>query len=325
MNQRLVVSPLSVVALLCSGGSKTPQVEAAGYQHSTGGVPKDWIDRELGGLESGRAMPDESHNSQVSVVGIRFKEVGKIYHFGTNGVEGLQVGDFVIVNTVRGRELGQVAQINVKPEHRGLPLKPVERRATARDMALRQQFKAQEKKALSVCRQKTEELGLPIRIAKVEYSYDGRRLTVFFMADDEVDHRSLRKKLARHFRTRVHMQSLGARDFAKMLGGCGACGGPLCCSTFLTEFTSISIKTAKVQDVALIPSEITGMCGRLRCCLRYEYQTYKEAKQAMPQKGCKVVTKFGLGKIVEANVIKETVLVDLGTHRVEVPLAGLKV
>jgi cell fate regulator YaaT (PSP1 superfamily) len=272
-------------------------------------------------------MPDVSDNgnSNENVVGIRFQKVGKVYHFSADGIEGLKEGDFVVVETVRGREVGQVVQTNVQPHQDRSPLKPVKRRATAQDMVLQQRFKLQEKEALTICRQKAKDLNLPIRIARVEYNYKGNRLTVFFMADDKLDRRAFRRALARHFRVKIEMHPMSARDFAKAMGGCGACSGPLCCSTFLSEFAPVSIKAAKVQDVTLIPSEITGMCGRLRCCLRYECQTYEEAKQAMPQKGREVVTELGRGTIVDTNVLRETVVVDFGTYQAEVPLAGLKV
>jgi cell fate regulator YaaT (PSP1 superfamily) len=271
-------------------------------------------------------MPDVNDNGDrdENIVGVRFQRVGKVYHFSATGIEELKEGDFVIVETVRGREMGQVVQTNVQPRPNGSSLKPVKRRATARDMALQQRFKLQEKEALTICRQKAKELKLSIRIAKVEYGYSGNRLTVFFMADDRLDHRALRRALARHLRIKIEMCPMNARDFAKVLGGCGACGEPLCCSTFLSEFAPVSIKAAKVQEVTLIPSEITGMCGRLRCCLRYECQTYEEVRQAMPQKGHEVVTEFGRGKIVGMNVLQETVTVDFGTHQAEVPLAGLE-
>lgn len=215
-------------------------------------------------------MPD-SKNSNGMVVGVRFQKIGKVYHFDARGIDGLKEGDFVILETSRGHEMGQVVQTNVRPRRDGPPLKPVERRATAWDMVQHQRFKLQEKDALTTCRQKAEALDSPIRVAEVKYSHDGRRLTIFFLIDDKVDRRRLRRELAQHFRTKIDMHPIGARDFAKTLGGCGACGGPLCCSTFLTEFVPVSIKLAKAQDVPLIPSEITGMCGRLRCCLRYEY------------------------------------------------------
>ena len=272
-------------------------------------------------------MPDGNNLAKANgcIVGVRFHKVGKVYHFSAAEVEGLKEGDFVIVETSRGRELAQVVQVNAQPRGDSPPLRSVERRAGARDMALQQRYKLRENEALVTCRRKVEELGLPMRVAKVEYSYDGSRLTVFFTADERVDHRSLRRELARFFRTAVEMQPIGARDFAKMLGGCGACSGQLCCSTFLSEFAPVSIKAAKAQDVTLVPSEITGMCGRLRCCLRYEYETYEQARQAMPRRGRTVVTEFGRGKIVHINVLKNTAVVDFGTHQVEVSVAGLKV
>lgn len=272
-------------------------------------------------------MPDGNNSGVKSenVVGVRFQKVGKVYHFSATGVGELNAGDFVVVDTIRGQEVGQVVQVNLQSCRDGYPLKPVARRATAQDMALLQRFRSEEREALVTCRQKTEELGLPMSVAKVEYNYNGRNLTVFFMADGKVDYQPLKRALAQRFRVKVRMRPIGARDLAKMLGGCGACGGPLCCSTFLTEFVPVSIKTAKAQDVTLVPSEITGMCGRLRCCLRYEYRTYEEVKQAMPQEGREVVTTFGRGRIVQTNALKETAVVDLGKRQVEVPLAGLKV
>jgi cell fate regulator YaaT (PSP1 superfamily) len=268
-------------------------------------------------------MPKDRENNRV--VSVRFREVSKAYHFDANGVQNLKAGDFVVVETARGREIGQVIQTGPLSLSDRPSLKPVKRRATARDMAIYQRFKLKEKETLNTCRQTAEEMGLPLRIARVEYSYDGQRLTVFYMSEERADYRSFRKKLSQSLRVRVEMQSMSPRDFAKMIGGCGACGGPLCCSTFLTEFVPVSIKTAKAQDIPLVPAEITGMCGRLRCCLRYEYETYQEAKRAMPQKGRQVVTPYGRGKIVATNLLKETVVVDFGTHRSEVPLAGLQV
>ncbi len=267
---------------------------------------------------------DDIGNRNEKVVGIRFQRLGKIYHFSADGVEGLKQGDYVIVETVRGQEMGQVVQTNVQSRRDQAQLKPVKRRATARDLALQQRFKLQEEEALNACRQKVQEFDLAMRIARVEYNYDGNRLTVFFLADDNLDHRKFRRALARQLRVKIEMHPISARDFAKSLGGCGACAGPLCCSTFLSEFVPVSIKAAKVQDVTLIPSEITGMCGRLRCCLRYESQFYEEARQTMPQKGREVVTESGRGKVVALNVLQETVTVDLGTHQAEVPVASLK-
>jgi len=268
-------------------------------------------------------MPDNEYTADGAIVGVRFHQVGKTYHFEANGIDPLAVGDYVVVETSRGREIGQVVQTGLISALRA-SLKPVKRRATAQDMALHQRSKLQEQEAFQISRQQVEELGLPVRIVRTEYNFDGRRLRVFFIAEEKTDLRPLRQALTRLLRINIELHALGAREFAKLMGGCGACGGPLCCATFLTEFAPVSIKAAKVQEVPLIPSEITGMCGRLRCCLHYEYETYRDAKQINSHKGRQVITPHGRGTITRVHPLKETAVVDFGAHQIELPLSKLQ-
>jgi hypothetical protein len=162
------------------------------------------------------------------------------------------------------------------------------------------------------------EVGLAIKLVKAEYSFDGKRLTFLFSAEERKDTKALRRRLSRTFRARVELRQIGPRDVAKIIGGYGACGDPRCCSTFLTEFSPISIRMAKAQGVSLNPTEITGMCGRLRCCLLYEYEQYVAARKNLPKQGKRVGTPFGEGKVISLLPLKEAALIDLGERRVEV-------
>jgi cell fate regulator YaaT (PSP1 superfamily) len=263
-----------------------------------------------GRRESG--MPD-------LVVGVRFQAVGKVYHFDGSQYPDLREGDHVIVTTSRGQQIGQVAvagptdtdQINGR-------LKPVDRRATGRDLAIRKHWENKELEALITARAHNAEVGLAIKLVKAEYSFDGKQVTFLYSAEERKDTKVLRKRLSRTLRARVELRQIGPRDVAKILGGYGACGGPRCCSTFLTEFSPISIRMAKAQGVSLNPSEITGMCGRLRCCLIYEYEQYVAARRHLPKQGKRVGTPFGEGKVVSLFPLKETALIDLGDRRTEV-------
>jgi cell fate regulator YaaT (PSP1 superfamily) len=253
------------------------------------------------------------------VVGVRFQQVGKVYHFDASRFPELREGDFVVVTTSRGQQIGQVAvtgpldtsQINGR-------LKPVDRRATGRDLAIRKHWENKELEALITARELNAEVGLAIKLVKAEYSFDGRQLTFLYSAEERKDTKALRRRLSRAFRARIEMRQIGPRDVAKILGGYGACGGPRCCSTFLTEFSPISIRMAKAQGVSLNPSEITGMCGRLRCCLIYEYEQYIAARKQLPKKGKRVGTPYGEGKVVSLFPLKESALVSFGEHSVEV-------
>jgi cell fate regulator YaaT (PSP1 superfamily) len=255
--------------------------------------------------------------TQPYVVGVRFSKIGKVYHFDAGSLHDLRTGDSVIVETSRGWQLGQVAQVVQKP---ALPpegtWKPVDRRATPRDLLLRQLWQRREADVVIICKQRASEIGLAgIKIIAAEYSFDGSRLSVMFSSEneDKVDLKSLRSDMQKQFApSQVEMRQIGPRDVAKIIGGMGACGLEVrCCSKFLTDFNSISIKMAKEQGISLTPTEITGMCGRLRCCLIYEYELYVEARQQLPKKNKRVKTPQGEGKVIDVFPLRQGVLVDL--------------
>lgn len=262
---------------------------------------------------------------QPYIVGIRFHPAGKIYHFDASEHPQIGVGDFAIVETTRGQQLGQVVQIvrNPTPPPEGT-WKPILRKATARDLVLRQFWQKKELEATIHCRAKLAELNLPgVKIVTAEYSFDGARLSLLYSTEAEgrIDLRALQSAMQRMYpRTRVEMRQVGPRDVAKLLGGMGACGlEKRCCSLFLTEFSPISIKMAKEQGISLTPTEITGMCGRLRCCLIYEYEMYVEARKTLPKRNKRVITPQGEGKVVEVFPLKGSVIVELESGaRVEV-------
>lgn len=253
------------------------------------------------------------------IVGVRFSPVGKVYHFSAREQPDLHEGDLVVVTTSRGQQIGQVAVVGpLDDTHVEGRLKPVDRRATGRDLAIRKYWENKELQVLITARELNAEIGLPIKLVKAEYSFDGKQLTFLYSAEERKETKVLRKRLSRAFRARIDIRQIGPRDVAKIIGGYGACGGPRCCSTFLTEFSPISIRMAKAQGISLNPSEITGMCGRLRCCLLYEYEQYAAARKHLPKRGKRVGTTFGEGRVVSLFPLKETALIDFGDRRVEV-------
>ncbi len=249
------------------------------------------------------------------VVGIRFKDSGKTYYFDPNGIEALAQGDHVIVETVRGPELAKVATPPrlVDPEEIVGDLKPVLRRAEPIDFERLRQLNSRQDELLARCAEKIQEHGLPMRLVKAEYSFDGSRLTFYFTSEKRVDFRALVRDLARTFRTRIELRQIGPRDEAKLLGGIGPCGRLLCCATFLPDYARVSIKMAKDQDLPLNPTKISGVCGRLLCCLSYEHEQYVAVKSRMPRKGTWVQTPDGPGEVVGVNVLRETVIVALAS------------
>ena len=260
------------------------------------------------------------------IAAIRFQPIGKLYYFDASQVHDLQVGDYVIVATSRGRELGQVISLITDP----IPptdgdLKPIERRAQPQELVTRKMWKGREIEVLITCREKATELGLQgVKIAKAEFSYDGSRLTFFYNVegDEKVDLKELRKQMRKANRpSRVEMHQVGPRDVAKVIGGMGACGlEERCCSKFLMEFSPISIRMAKAQGISLNPQEITGLCGRLRCCLLYEYEHYVAARKHLPERNKRVLTPSGEGKVVGVLPLKQAVIVLLEDDRkVEFP------
>lgn len=251
----------------------------------------------------------------TDVVGVRFQKLGKLYHFRLNqNANGVEPGDHVIVETKRGRQLGQViTYIDEEQIDRRRGIKTVERIATPRDLVMKQYWEQKELEALITCREEAAHLGtLDAKFVKAEYSFDGSWLTFMYAAEDKkLDVRPLHKALRKVFRSRVEMLMIGPRDVAKILGGHGACGQPRCCSTFLTEFSPVSIRMAKAQGISLSPQEITGMCGRLRCCLVYEYEQYVQAKKQLPKIGKRIGTPYGEGKVTDIRVLRDSVIVDV--------------
>lgn len=245
------------------------------------------------------------------VVGVRFNPAGKVYYFDPAGVDDLAAGEYVIVETSRGEEAGRIVipphQVNDKEIIRRL--KGITKRATALDLTQMAFYRFREQDALERCQQKVIEHNLPMKIVRAEYNYDGSRLVFFFASEKRVDFRKLVQDLARAFRARIELRQIGVRDEAKLIGGIGRCGQALCCSTWLTEFNPVSIKMAKLQDLPLSPMEISGVCGRLLCCLAYESDYYEEAKKRLPKKGKVIDTPRGRGKVIQVDVITETVRV----------------
>lgn len=254
------------------------------------------------------------------IVGVRFQEVGKLYHFDSSAYPEVRLGDYVIVETSRGRQIGQVMGL-IPPEKADLAnLKPIKRVASARDLVMKKLYEAKQVEALIICREAAAELGVQgAKFIRAEYSYDGSHLAFLYTSEENIDLSRLRRRLAREFReTHVELRRIGARDAAKLLGEYGACSGPRCCATHLTEFSPISIKMAKAQGISLNPTEITGMCGRLRCCLLYEYEQYAEARKHLPKVGKMVGTPHGEGKVIALNPLLEIVTVQVGERSYEV-------
>jgi cell fate regulator YaaT (PSP1 superfamily) len=247
------------------------------------------------------------------IVGIRFSPAGKIYYFDPTGFQEVRMGEFLVVETSRGEEVGRVVipPCDVDDEEVTKRLKSVRRRATALDLTQMVFYRRKEHQALARCQEKVHEHNLPMKMVRAEYNYDGSRLVFFFAAEKRVDFRSLVQDLARSFRARIELRQIGVRDEAKLLGGMGRCGRALCCATWLTEFNPVSIKMAKLQDLPLSPMDISGVCGRLLCCLAYESDQYASAKEELPKVGKVVNTPHGQGKVVGVNAIKETVQVEL--------------
>lgn len=261
------------------------------------------------------------------IVGIRFHPVSKIYHFDPTGFEDLRIGDYVVVETTRGREIGEVviAPKEVPEDKVTTKLKGIIRRAEPWDLVQMEYYHCLEPKALEMCRKKVAEYGLPMKIIKAEYNFDGSHLVFYFIAEKRIDFRDLVRDLAQTLKTKVELRQVGVRDEVKLMGGLGPCGRPLCCISFLSEFSPVSIKMAKQQDLPLSPTEISGLCGRLLCCLSYENEYYTAVKQKLPRVGEKVDTPHGPGKVTGVNALKETVNVELESEVIiEIPAKEVK-
>ncbi|NNU85170.1 stage 0 sporulation protein [Geobacillus sp. BMUD] len=247
-----------------------------------------------------------------TVVGVRFKKAGKIYYFDP-GDAVIPVGEFVIVETVRGIEYGKVVVANKQVDENDivLPLKKVIRVANEKDKWIVEENKKAARQAYDICLRKVEEHGLEMKLVDVEYTFDRNKVIFYFTADGRVDFRELVKDLASIFRTRIELRQIGVRDEAKMLGGIGPCGRMLCCSTFLGDFEPVSIKMAKDQNLSLNPTKISGLCGRLMCCLKYENEEYETAKEQLPDLGEYVETPHGFGKVVGLNILERVLQIEL--------------
>lgn len=261
------------------------------------------------------------------VVGVRFKTAGKIYYFDPGDLE-VTVGSRVVVETARGIELGEVIirPKEVPDEDVAQPLKRVLRIATQEDLAVWRDNASRKREAFKVCQERIASHELPMKLIDVEYTFDNSKVIFYFTSEKRVDFRELVKDLAQRFRSRIELRQIGVRDEAKTLGGYGICGRPLCCATWITDFDPVSIRHAKEQDLSLNPGRISGVCGRLKCCLRFEADVYRAIKSELPKVGEMIATRRGKGKVVDVLIMRESVVVQLSEsgERVEVTAEELK-
>ncbi len=257
----------------------------------------------------------------VEIIGLRFKEGGKIYYFDPVNLK-FKKDEMAVVETVRGVEIGKIELSNreIPEEEAVLPLRPVIRKATDEDIKKLNEIKKKEKSALEICEQKIKEHNLEMKLVDVEYTFDCSKILFYFTADGRVDFRELVKSLASVFKTRIELRQIGIRDEAKMLGGLGICGRQLCCKSFLTDFHPVSIKMAKEQSLSLNPTKISGCCGRLMCCLKYENDTYEEMLKYVPKVDAVVKTPDGKGKVIDNNVLSGTIKVKLESNEITAPV-----
>ena len=263
----------------------------------------------MGNNENNQKHAGCAAEEEKNVVGVRFKDVGKVYYFDPGDAQ-LAMEDGVIVETVRGVEYGKVVQTPHKVCNRMLvkPLKKIIRKATAKDLSKIEANRKKEKDAFRICAEKIQKHKLDMKLTDVEYTFDGNKIVFYFTADGRVDFRELVKDLAGVFKTRIELRQIGVRDEAKMLGGLGPCGRPCCCSEFLGDFQPVSIKMAKEQSLSLSPTKISGLCGRLMCCLNYENEHYVCMRKKLPKIGSTIDTVMdGKVEVVETNPITEKI------------------
>ena len=257
-------------------------------------------------------MTEDIKSTTAEVVSIKFRNRGKMYFFDPSGLS-LRDGDKVVVETAKGLELGGVMKGNhsVPADRVVQPLRPVVRKATEDDLRIEELCRKREREAYVIGRQKIAAHGLDMKLVDVECSFEGNKILFFFSSDGRVDFRELVKDLAGVFRTRIELRQIGVRDEARMLGGLGVCGRPFCCGTFMEDFAPVSTKMAKTQSMSLNPAKISGCCGRLMCCLRYEQPAYEELVKNVPKNGAFVETPDGYGNVTQVNVLRQTVKVKL--------------
>lgn len=248
----------------------------------------------------------------VKVAGVRFKRAGKIYYFDPDDLE-IEQGTYVIVETSRGMEFGTVTteKKEVKESEIVPPLKKIVRIANENDVAMHKENVRKKERALELCQEKVDKHKLDMKLIDVEYTFDNSKIIFYFTADGRVDFRELVKDLAGVFKMRIELRQIGVRDEAKMVGGIGTCGKGLCCHTWLPEFEPVSIKMAKVQNLSLNPTKISGICGRLMCCLKYENDIYYELRKGMPEVGERIKTEDGIGVVIDANILENIIKVRL--------------
>jgi len=259
----------------------------------------------------------------VDVVGVKFKRAGKIYSFDPSGID-FKMDDWVVVETARGMEVGQIAKTVFKVADSMVtkPLKPVVRKATPEDIDNAGKLEAKEAEALVECAGIVKKMELPMKLISAEYNLEGSHLTIFFGAEGRIDFRELVRELSHKLKARIEMRQVGPRDEAKLIGGYGRCGRPLCCATFLNEFNPVSIKMAKEQNLPLNPMKISGTCGRLLCCLGYEFEQYRDMKKEMLKNGENIQTSMGAAVVVGGNPLKGTVLLEVESGaRIELPVS----
>jgi cell fate regulator YaaT (PSP1 superfamily) len=254
------------------------------------------------------------------VIGVRFKEAGRVYYFDP-GEHEFKPGERVIVETARGVECGEVLQANREAPEQQIthPLKPVIRSATADDLHTLESKAEKEKEAFRICEEKIGKHGLAMKLVNVEYTFDASKIIFHFTADQRVDFRALVRDLASVFRTRIELRQIGVRDEAKLLGGLGICGRPFCCNLYMGDFHPVSIKMAKEQNLSLNPVKISGTCGRLMCCLKYEEAAYEDAMKNLPRVGSSIETPDGRGVVTEVNAVSEMIKVRLEKRPEAVP------
>ena len=248
----------------------------------------------------------------VKVAGVRFKTAGKIYYFDPDTFD-VKNGDNVIVETARGMEYGTVTMDVQEVEDHEIvaPLKKIIRIATPEDDKKHQENVKKKERALQLCQEKIDKHGLVMKLIDVEYTFDNSKIIFYFTADGRVDFRELVKDLASVFKMRIELRQIGVRDEAKMMGGIGGCGRSLCCNSWLADFEPVSIKMAKVQNLSLNPTKISGICGRLMCCLKYENDIYMEMRKGMPEVGERIKTPDGLAKVIDTNILEDIIRVRL--------------
>ena len=256
----------------------------------------------------------------TEVISVKFKNRGKVYFFDPHGIA-VRTGEKVVVETSRGLELAECVQgSHAVPEETVVqPLRSLARIATKDDLRIEEINRRREKEAFAICKEKIIKHGLEMKLVDAEYTFDGNKLLFYFTADGRVDFRALVKDLASVFRTRIELRQIGVRDEAKMLGGLGVCGKPFCCASFMGEFQPVSIKMAKEQGLSLSPVKISGTCGRLMCCLKYEQDAYTDLLKKTPKVGAIVNTPDGKGLVVENNLIARTLKVKLNNTPPEAP------